>query len=94
MENQEFNFYQNKRENLGIYSGEYGTILTGIGDYAYRCHDGVYVVPIVCTKTESARQDSNNGKAARQSRFSLCKIPWGVVAVPIQYQKLFTGSVL
>ena len=25
-------------------------VLTGIGDYAYRRHDGVYVVPIGCLK--------------------------------------------
>lgn len=25
-------------------------VLTGTGDYAYRCHDGVYVIPIGCLK--------------------------------------------
>ena len=25
-------------------------VLTGIGDYAYRRHDGIYVVPIGCLK--------------------------------------------
>ncbi len=25
-------------------------VLTGIGDYAYRCQDGIYIVPIGCLK--------------------------------------------